>query len=355
MRIPGLLFAALLTTTALPSQAAEPLHVTPDTRSPLATTASLVERQFSPLDGYQILRKMHAAGVTDTLDENLAHTPLLVRMPDKPAADGRYGLLVFLGSNKQARYEFEWSNALDAHGVIFVSPDNAGDEASILEQRMPLALHAYEYARSHYNLDPDRIYIAGAGSGARIAQRLALSYPDIFSGVIANVGAAELGTEAPVPTPALLQRLRTHSSLLFATSRHDQPAFSEQQRTLKSLRAYCVANVRDFDNGHTVAGHAAITGVFMNDFLDAFSAPRSTDAQAQAACEQGVDRDAAAALGNIRRLRDAGRREEALKALAVFDHAYGHLLRDDELALARDLNPTFFDAPAPPAPVQASH
>lgn len=347
--------AALLAMAALPSQAADPVHVTPDTRSPLATTTGLVERQFSPLDAHQILRKLHTLGVTDTLDAGLATTPLVVRVPDKPASDGRYGLLVYLGDVSKARYDFEWGNALDAHGVIFVSPDNAGDDASALEQRMPLALHAYEYARQHYNLDPDRIYIAGAAGGARVAQRLSLAYPDIFDGAIANVGAAELGTEAPVPAPELLQRLRHHSTLLFATSRRDQPAFSEQQRGLKSLRAYCVANVRDFDNGHTVGGHAGITGLFLNDYLDTFEAPRTPDTAAQAECEQAMQRDAGSALADIRKQAASGRRADALKALAAFDHAYGHLFADEELALARELNPAFFDAATTPAPVQESH
>jgi hypothetical protein len=39
----------------------------------------------------------------------------------------------------------------------------------------------------------------------------------------------------------------------------------------------------------------------------------------------------------------------ALKALATFDHAYGRLLFDEEVALAKQLNPEFFDEPTAPA------
>lgn len=355
MRLSRLLLPILLAAATLPAHASDPVRVTPDVRSPLATTASIIERQFGPLDAFQIGRRLRSAGVSDTLDAGIASSPLLVRVPAKPAADGRYGLLVFLGDNQQARFDSGWGNALDGHGVIFVSPDNAGDEASVLEQRMPLALQAYEYARKHYDIDPARVYVAGAGGGARIAQRLALSYPDVFSGAIANAGAAELGTEAPAPDPTLLQLLRTRSTLVFATSRHDEPAFTQQRVALKSLHAYCIASTPEFDNGHTIAGHAGINGLFLNDFLRAFETPRRPDGTAQADCEQAFQRNAVASLAAIRQLQASGRRQEALKALVTFDHAYGRLFADDELALAKAINPAFFDGAAGAAATPESH
>ncbi len=346
--------ATLLSALPLLACAGEPTRITPVAPSPLATPAELVERQFGPLRAFQIQAKLSAMGLQNASRIKLADEHLLVRAPDKPAADGRYGLLVYFDSRAHSQYDFTWSNVLDSHAVILVRPDNAGDDAASFDRRIPLALAAYEYARRTYNLDPDRVYIAGDGSGSRIAENLAVSFPDVFSGAIVNSGAVELGTQAlPVPAPALLERLRTHSRLVFATSSHDEPAFTEQRRTLKSMGAYCVPDAEVFENGHTLVGHAAINGLFLNDFLDSLAKPHSADMPGQAACEDALRRDSNAAQADIRRLHTSGRQDDALKAIVAFDSAYGRLFVEDEVALVKQINPTFF-APSTPAPNAAS-
>lgn len=341
--------AILLAVSQVPARAADPVRITPTDPSPLATTMQLVERQFSPLEALQIERKLRTLGLNDAIDVgDLSTERFLVRAPAKPASDGRYGLLVFIDPRKQARFDFEWNNVLDEHGVVFISPDNAGDDTRALERRIPLALHAYEYARRTYNLDPDRIYVAGAEGGSRLAQRLAFAYPDIFTGAIVNSGAVELGAQAsPAPTNEFLQRLRAHSRLVFATGAKDQPAFSEQQRSLKSLRTYCIPVARVFDNGHTIAGHAALTPVLLADILREFEAPHSEEHQPSPGCVEDLQRTATAELERIRQLDASGDHAGALKALINFDHAYGRLLFDEEVALAKQLNPKFFEEPIP--------
>lgn len=339
--------ATLLAGLPLLALAGAPTRVTPSAPSPLATPSELVERQFGPLRAFKIQGKLTSLGLDKASPIKLAEEHLLVRVPDRPAADGRYGLLIYLDSRAHGQFNFEWSNVLDSHAVILVSPDNAGDDAATFDRRIPLALTAYEFARRTYNLDPDRVYIAGDGGGSRLAQNLAISFPDVFSGAIINSGAAEVGTQAlPVPAAALLERLRTHSRLVFATSSHDEPAFTEQRQTLKSLGTYCVPGAQVFENGHTLVGHAGINGLFLNDFLDSLGAPRSADTAGQAACEDALRRDAGSALANIRQLHASGRHDEALKALVAFDSAYGRLFLQDEVALVKQVNPGFFATPS---------
>ena len=353
-RIRGLLHATLLCALPLLAWAGEPTRVIPTTPSPLAAPSELVERQFGPLSAFQIQGKLTSLGLGNASRINLADERLLVRAPDRPAADGRYGLLIYLDSRPHGQFNFEWSNVLDSHAVILVSPDNAGDDAATFDRRIPLALDAYEYARRTYNLDPDRIYIAGDGGGSRLAQNLAVSFPDVFSGAISNSGAVELGTQAlPVPAPALLERLRSHSRLVFAASSHDEPAFTDQRRTLKSLDTYCVPGAKVFENGHTLVGHAGISGRFLSDYLDSLAAPHG--AASQAACDDALQRNAASALANIRQLHASGRKDEALKALVAFDSAYGRLFLDDEVALVKQVNPAFFAPAVPAAPAATSH
>lgn len=352
---PVRLLATALVLSTLSAHAADPVRVAPTDPSPLANTADVVERQFSPLEAYQLQRKLQAMGVTNALDVNdLSTERLLVRAPDKPAADGRYGLVIYLGSEKSALYDPEWNNVLDNHGVVFVSPDNAGDDTRALERRIPLALHAYEYARRTYNLDPSRIYVAGKAGGSRLAERLAFSYPEIFTGVVVNSGAVVLGSqELPMPTVDAMRRLRTQSRLMFATGRWDQPAFSEQQQTLQSLQAYCIPVAHEFDNGHTVQGHAGITGRMLGDVLREMEAPRGAAEVPPPGCEDALQRTAKTELERIRKVGASGDKAAALKALVAFDHAYGRLMFDDEIALARDLNPAFFDGPAGGTPARS--
>ena len=355
LRVLAFIVASLLAySAAIP--AAEPVRVAPTHPSPLSTTEKLIERQLSPLDAVQVQRRMHDLGVADAPNpRDPAAEKLLVRMPAKAGPDGRYGLLVFMDPRPKARLDPQLNNVLDSSGLIWISPDNAGDDANEFERRIPLALLAYEYVRGAYDLDPDRVYLAGSAGGSRLAQRLLFTYPDVFTGAIINSGAAELGTRGlPVPSAALLERLRTHSQIAFATSSHDQPAFSEQQRALKSMHAYCVPVARVFDNGHTIAGHAPLTPVLLFDALKTFEAPRGPEQVPDQACMQALRQGALAELERIRRMDAGGEQAGALKALVDFDHAYGRLLPDEEIALAKQLKPEFFGTPPEPQP-QAAH
>jgi len=349
MKPPVLAFIVVsLLACSAATPAAEPVQVTPTDPSPLSVTEKLIERQLSPLDAVQVLRRIHDLGMADALGlPDPAAEKLLVRIPAKTGPDGRYGLLVFMDSKPKAYLDAQLNNTLDSTGLIWISPDNAGDDANELERRIPLALLAYEYAHRTYDLNPDRVYVAGSAGGSRLAQRLLFTYPDVFTGAIINSGAAELGTRGlPVPAASLLERLRMHSQIAFATSRHDQPAFSEQQRALKSLRAYCVPVARTFDNGHTVAGQASLTPVLLFDALKTFEAPRATGPDE--ACAHTLRQGALAELARIRQIDAGGDHAGALSALVDFDHAYGRLLAEEEIALAKQLKPEFF-GPLEPA------
>lgn len=340
--------ASLLACSTM-TRAAEPVRVTPTDASPLSATEKLIERQFSPLDAIRLQRRIHDPGVADALGlPDPSAEKLLIRTPAHPGPDGRYGLLLFMDPRPKARLDPQLNNVLDSSGLVWISPDNAGDDADELGRRIPLALLAYEYARRTYDLDPNRIYLAGSAGGSRLAQRLLFTYPDVFTGAIVNSGAAELGTQGlPLPAAPLLERLRADSRIAFATAKHDQPAFSEQQRALTSLRTYCVPVARVFDNGHTVAGHAPLAPVLLFDALKAFEAPR-TERTPGEDCVQALRQDALAELERIRRMDAGGDRIGALNALVAFDHAYGRLLPDEEIALARQLKPEFFATPTDP-------
>ena len=108
-------------------------------------------------------------------------------------------------------------------------------------------------------------------------------------------------------------------------------------------------STRVFDNGHTVEGHASLTPVLLFDALKIFEAPHDPEQGADAACAQSLRQGALAELARIRQLDAEGNRAGALNALVEFDYAYGRLLPDEEIALAKQLKPEFFGTSTEPA------
>ncbi len=84
-----------------------------------------------------------------------------------------------------------WQKVCEDHDVFFCSPYAAG-EAVPVERRIRIALDALDDVRRRYGIDPARTYVAGLGSGARLACTLALTLPEYFGGVVAIGGGAAL-------------------------------------------------------------------------------------------------------------------------------------------------------------------
>ncbi|MEI9890323.1 MAG: hypothetical protein WDN45_06570 [Caulobacteraceae bacterium] len=74
-----------------------------------------------------------------------------------------------------------WTAVLERYGLIFVSPEKAGNKADILSRRMPLAVRAAEAMLRRGDIDPDRVWVAG------------------FSGGVAHGPAGRGGLSRPLP------------------------------------------------------------------------------------------------------------------------------------------------------------
>jgi predicted esterase len=62
-----------------------------------------------------------------------------------------------------------------------VSPVRAGNEEFVW-RRMGLALDAVHNMKERYRIDENRVFIAGASGGGRVASGLGLHFPDVFAG-----------------------------------------------------------------------------------------------------------------------------------------------------------------------------
>jgi hypothetical protein len=110
--------------------------------SPLSRNAEIARRALPPLT-YQRFQQTLAARRL-TLSEqaiDLAKERFDLYVPPGPPPARGYGLLVYISPDAGPLQPRFWRAPLDRHGLIFVCPRNAGNDANVLDRRAPLALN----------------------------------------------------------------------------------------------------------------------------------------------------------------------------------------------------------------------
>lgn len=315
---------------------AEPgLHreVTFDHYPELATSSVAAKRLLGPKAYREFQDRIAALGQAprpqffDLADERFA-----VYVPRRKPASG-YALVVFIAPWKEAAPPSGWAAALDEYGAILVTAARSGNEESVYLRRIPLALAAASNVLRSYDVDRARIYAAGFSGGSRAAERMALEYPDLFSGAILNAGADPIGeAQTPIPPAELLERFQTASRIVLVTGQLDEANVAMDAAARGSLREWCVAHVRQITVPHT--GHqAAARGAL----ADAFRALESKaddvrDVARSGRCRADLAARLAADVTRVRSLRDPAAIAAATDKL---EDRYGWLAAD---ALAAPTN-----------------
>jgi hypothetical protein len=103
-------------------------------------------------------------------------------------APGRpFGLLVWVGASGFGRVPGEWTKVLDEHHLIWVGPNNIGNDIPVL-RRTYVTLEAVRQAKLHYTIDDERVYVSGISGGGRVASHAAILAADVFAGGFYVVG-----------------------------------------------------------------------------------------------------------------------------------------------------------------------
>jgi acetylxylan esterase len=131
---------------------------------------------------------------------------MYIYVPDNVAA--RPALLVAIhyctgtASALFSGYFHDYVTAADQNGYIIVFPE-ATRSGQCFDVYSPQALtrgggsdpvgiiSMVNYAKSHFNVDPNRVYVSGVSSGAMMTNVMAAEYPDVF-----KAGAAFMGVPA---------------------------------------------------------------------------------------------------------------------------------------------------------------
>jgi dienelactone hydrolase len=154
-----------------------------------------------------------------------------------PAAAGSapgYGLLVWVSPNRSGGVERpELRALLDQRRLLWVGANRAGNPRSTWV-RAGLALDAARAMAALYDLDPERVYVAGYSGGGRVASQLAMLFPEVFRGALSLYGASFFRPVAvpdrpghhwppafPEPPAETLWRLRRESRLVLVTGERD--------------------------------------------------------------------------------------------------------------------------------------
>lgn len=313
------------------------------------TPHQAVFTQYSPLFGNaQILRRLlsplAAKAVRDSLArslETLAPYPLdlanekfLVYVPSAgPPSPRGFALLVFVPPWDEARLPFGWAAQLEHYGIIFATPAGAGNTAAVLSRRVPLALSAEENIVRQYPVDRDRIYVGGFSGGSRVALRIALGYPDVFSGALLNAGADPLGGGHPLPPRNLFLRFQSSSRLVYVTGDLDMSHLAADASSLQSMRDWCVFGVETDDTPGV--GHELMSSEAFGRALGRLLSPAPPDPARLGACRSRNEAQLDEKINRAESLISAGRRTEAGKLLLEIDEQYGGLAAPRVLKLAQ--------------------
>ncbi len=298
----------------------------------------LMRRVLTPLTDKQSETSLALMGKSlPAQSVDLANEHFVVYVPPNPPPMAGYGLFVFVMPWNHARLPYGWADALDNHNMIFVAAAMSGNDQSVIDRREPLALLAKTNIAERYHVDSSRIYIGGLSGGARVALRLALAYPDVFSGAFLNAGSDPLGTvNLPIPSPDLFGKFQENSRIYYATGAHDVGTLALDSQSMRSMRAYCAFNFFQQivpDTTHEMAsGRVFAAGL---DFIDKL--PAQNDTAQFSSCRAALASDMGQQLDMVRSDIAAGKQDDARKILIDVNSRYGGLAMPAILDLAGTL------------------
>lgn len=170
--------------------AADQTSLTLTEKSPLSDPVKITQRCGWSLDA-----------IKKQIDVNydLGGETFEVRLPNGYDPESPAGLFVWINAGNRGDAPAAWQPTLDQHKLIWIGANNSGNPRALLI-RMSLAFDAVAGMKVKYKIDDQRIYIAGASGGGKVATVLGVAYPDVFRGGFYMIGA-DFYRNVPTPEP----------------------------------------------------------------------------------------------------------------------------------------------------------
>lgn len=305
--------------------------------SPLSRSSELVRRLLSPLNALHVNQASWRSG--QALREqplDLAREKFAAYVPALPPAQG-YALLVFVPPWQDATVPRTWISTLDRHGMIYVSAANSGNDTDVLDRRIPLALLAAQNIIKSYPIDPQRIYVGGFSGGSRVAERIALGYPDLFHGALLMAGSDPIGSaQLALPPAALFQQFQDAMRLVYLTGQQDDFHLDMDRHSQQSMHDWCVFHVGTVPvpwEGHELPDPAALSRA-----LDMLDKPAQADPDKLARCRTNIDKALNVELQQVADQLSHGKPDPAQTLLNKVDARYGGLAAPRSIDLAEKIS-----------------
>jgi hypothetical protein len=296
--------------------------------SSLSGSLELARRTLSPLAYVEIAR---ASARLRPQAVDLTQESFSVYVPAQRPLKG-FGLMVFIPPWQDARLPPGWMSALDERGMLFVSAAKSGNQETVLDRRIPLALLGAYNVMQRYPVDPDRIYISGFSGGSRVAMRIALAYPDLFRGAVLNAGSDPIGgSEALLPPDDLLAQFQSSSRLVYVTGSEDGWNIQRDMVSRDSMKGWCVFGT--VVETMLKVGHEAATAYSLRRAVSALDQRAPVDSEKLAACRAHIAKELAADLRGVADLIERDKPHDAWQALMKLDIRYGGLAQSESIQL----------------------
>lgn len=291
----------------------------------LSSNVTMARRLESPLQvdiAFRTMAQRNQRLAEQPLDLATEHYRIFI--PSKQPTAG-YGLMVFVPPWQGGPLiPPTWRAALDERGIIFVTAGQSGNDQPVLGRRDPLAILAATNVIGRYPVDRSRVYIAGFSGGSKVAFKLAVGYPDLFTGAFLLAGADALGDDGFVPADrALWARFRLQTRVVYVSGGRDEINVDLAHASAASLRRFCT------QAGGMVTvpglGHELIDRSQFGRVLDMLDRAMSGKLPAPNKCVAEMDAKVAVELDAIEVLIGSGQCEAARKRLLKLDSEYGGL------------------------------
>jgi len=297
--------------------------------SPLSHNGALIERLIAPFNAADLAGRTSARTLA-AQPLNLGEERFSLFVPSREPAGG-YALMVYISPWDDTRLPRGWTGVLEREGVIFVSAANSGNGAPVVTRRVPLALDAATNVARRYRIDQDRVWIAGFSGGARVAERVALAYPDVFTGALLDGGSDEIGSaDLPLPTRERFEQFLDRTAIVISAGSEDPINVSAARNTAGSLKRHCHERVAVKVRNR--AGHEPMDAKALTMALADLSAPRGQTGAEIASCRAALYSRIEGELTRAEALvaRDG---RDAAAALQSIDLRYGRLAAPRALEL----------------------
>jgi predicted esterase len=249
--------------------------------SPLAHTDEMFKRLLKPAmeEEYFHERKAeYSGGAHNGYAFDVKDEIWNIYVPSTYKPGEKYGLFVWINADDNGAPTGNWKKVFAQKKLIFVGADRSGNDHESILRRVALALHSVHNMKKLYNIDDNRIYVSGYSGGGRISSRIAIGYPDIFSGALYICGCNAPNSEnVKIPPKILWQKAKSHHRYVFLTGDNDMNREDTKYviGEYKKLKVHHTKYIQVPGMGHDIPNDEWLGKAI--DFLDA--SPKNQAAQ----------------------------------------------------------------------------